>query len=498
VTQTRRRPAQNVSTLRLQDFSGGLNLRDAPLELAPNESPDMWNVTIDERGGAVKRLGSVKLNTPAVNAKNIFYSVALGLFFYQNGTQVLKTTNWGTVTGHMGFSTAATVGFADFGGEVVVVHPVDGVFTTDGTTATNRSTTAKGSAVAVWQNKVWVADGNRVWWSNANDAHTWTTATDWIRVREGGDDPITALGGGQGMDVSGRGGLLVYKAEAVHRINNSTTGSYSAMSFEAGAGGPLAVTALHGQTLSVNKRGVWISDGVNTPARVSDKIQTHFHPDKLNFSQLSLIACGTYRDRFVFALPWGTSATSNTILWEYGPRGGWFVPHSLAMACFTTNLSSDQRLYAGGSAGNVFDLFRGGSDNGTSILSRFQTRWFEPNGSYRVRIRRCRVQGRGSFNLSVYKDFASSPATWDNVMLATGGTNWNAANWNAFTWGPIGYADYQDFPSFGVARAFSFQVAEASTTAKTTPSELVSGPSTETGAWGLYGLTLDYINLGLA
>jgi hypothetical protein len=43
-------------------FDGGLNLRDAPSELAENETPSCFNVTLDERGGVVARLGLTKLN----------------------------------------------------------------------------------------------------------------------------------------------------------------------------------------------------------------------------------------------------------------------------------------------------------------------------------------------------------------------------------------------------------------------------------------------------
>ena len=43
-------------------FNGGLNLRDHPSEVAPNESPDCWNVTIDRSGAVQKRLGYQKWN----------------------------------------------------------------------------------------------------------------------------------------------------------------------------------------------------------------------------------------------------------------------------------------------------------------------------------------------------------------------------------------------------------------------------------------------------
>lgn len=48
----------------MEGFAGGLNLRDAPTELKPTESPSAWNVTLDERGGVVKRLGYTKWNIP--------------------------------------------------------------------------------------------------------------------------------------------------------------------------------------------------------------------------------------------------------------------------------------------------------------------------------------------------------------------------------------------------------------------------------------------------
>jgi hypothetical protein len=48
--------------LQITDFSGGLNVRDAATELSENESPDLLNVVLDERGGVTKRLGYSKWN----------------------------------------------------------------------------------------------------------------------------------------------------------------------------------------------------------------------------------------------------------------------------------------------------------------------------------------------------------------------------------------------------------------------------------------------------
>jgi hypothetical protein len=89
--------------LRIRDFSGGLNLREAPPELAANESPDLWNVTLDERGGVAKRLGYTKVNgTPFSGGlvQNLHYSGVLselrdagrGVALPRDGTNTARQT----------------------------------------------------------------------------------------------------------------------------------------------------------------------------------------------------------------------------------------------------------------------------------------------------------------------------------------------------------------------------------------------------------------------
>ena len=104
------------ATLRYHDFSGGLNLRDASGELAENESPDMMNITLDERGGITKRLGYAKdgsMSAFAANIVNLFYSSVLGQLVVQEGVNVRKRTAAGTFSLVKAFSTAARVTFVE-------------------------------------------------------------------------------------------------------------------------------------------------------------------------------------------------------------------------------------------------------------------------------------------------------------------------------------------------------------------------------------------------
>src|SRR6266498_3837304 len=170
-----------LKELRLGNFSGGLNLRDAQAELAPNESPDLWNVTLDERGGASKRLGFAKYNSIRYDPVNLVSNV----FYWQTGQNLIVQCNGRlykdtSTADFKTFTTSARCGFADFAGKLCIIHPIDGFFTYDGTTVTSIATGPRGSTLAVWQNKLWAAgdptNKTRVTFSAAGDPATWNAS----------------------------------------------------------------------------------------------------------------------------------------------------------------------------------------------------------------------------------------------------------------------------------------------------------------------------------
>jgi len=58
--------ANRLQPLNLSDFTGGLNLRSDPFQIAENESPDMLNVEVDPSGGVRSRRGWTRWNTTAI------------------------------------------------------------------------------------------------------------------------------------------------------------------------------------------------------------------------------------------------------------------------------------------------------------------------------------------------------------------------------------------------------------------------------------------------
>ena len=131
-------PVPRISTIGLTSFDGGLNIRDAPTEVAPNETPDCMNITLDERGGATSRLGINKLNGASLLPQSptfLYYStVADALLAYistdagvgklYNSTDAGVT--WSVVTAT--FTAGASAAIIDFKDRVVLVNTLDGVY----------------------------------------------------------------------------------------------------------------------------------------------------------------------------------------------------------------------------------------------------------------------------------------------------------------------------------------------------------------------------------
>ena len=497
-----------LEIFQISDFSGGWNPRDAPSELSATESPDCLNITLDERGGVVKRLGLYRLGS-GVNltsaSKNTFYWPTEQLIIVQDGATVKKTSDFVTFTSINTFSTSDRVAYADFKGKLIIAHPVDGVFsyTTGGGFSARLGSPVKGNCMAVWQNKIWVAGDSsnppRVWWSNAGDETTWTTATDWVDVREVDGTIVTGLGAGQQMDVTAKPTLLVFKKYACHRINDSTSGSYTTLSASDGAANPLCITSLLGRTYFTGPRGIFYTDGVAPPVRASQKISPLFNNTQLDYSRMDNWAMGVAPpDRVLLSVTRQGSSTNNLTV-EHSPVFGWFVPHSFGIASFALFTKSDELCYgASPTAGKIFQVFRSGADDGVAITSRFQTRWLEPNAGHQLNVRRMIVEGRGTFDLYFKTDYSVGIGELNSVVIAGGGFTWGTDVWGAGVWGPLTYESYESFYSLGVCRSASFVMTHTGTNSIQAPKLLQDGGSVETGAFACYGIDLEFVRLGYA
>lgn len=399
-----------MGSLLIDDFSGGLNLRDSPNQVAPNETSFANNWTLDERGSIVRRKGHTNVVAlPGTNFTNadIFYSEALNLWLCARtsaGTYRLFSRpgdlsgSW-TDRGQIASAVTARAVFADWPGAtpyaIILTNVADatngGLYTLDSTPTLTKRFATQGVAIAVWQNKVWFATTGagfevRIYFSPVGDPTTWTSSID---LRDKDASPLTALG------VAG-GALVAFKKRSTYRINDSSNGAYSTIDTAAGCVNPRAVVGLEGRLYAWGVDALYECDGVGRLKNVADKLRPLF--TGMPIVAQALVVGGVYQDRLLFG---GTtiSPVSQNNLVEIDPRIGWGMEHAFASVS-QNNLSSlasqTGTLYGAIIDGdNLFSMFTAtaGADDGTVFQSQWLTPWMLPNSGMLARLSRLRVQG---------------------------------------------------------------------------------------------------------
>jgi len=321
-----------IETVRYSDFSKGM--ATAPSTIGDRYFPYMLNMLpVGDR--LRSRFGWVEAGTFAdgaviammcVNASGIF-TIATGgqVRWYAFGSSPLSISANNLVgtlpTGSLGTS---SVSMCMFGSTLVVTSIFDGTYT--GTTAAGSlalaNATVKGNCVAVWQNKVWAGGGTRVWWSNAGSATAWTTASDFVDIKDISGASLTALGSGTGVDIIGRQSLHVFKDASWYRIVDSTTGEYLTMSDDHGATSYQSVAPIGNTVYFTNAKGLHSATGSESSKRVlrGEDVPWYTAPYLgVTGEQLMLFGSGT---------------GLQSVYWIFEPRSGGMFPQQAAIGTF--------------------------------------------------------------------------------------------------------------------------------------------------------------------
>lgn len=491
-----------IKDLTFRDFGGGLNLRDAASELAPNEFPAASNITIDERGYVQKRLGYVDRYGVQVGSglvSNIFYWATKGWLVEQVGLSLHVNSAASFKT----FTTSERCGMCEFAGSLFFTHPTDGAFVYDGTTVTAVASAPKGNSCSSWQNRVWsndVVNPPRLWRSDIGTATTWA-GTSFVDLREKDSSQITLITGGSGIDIAGRPGLLVFKQDSSYRVNDPATGAYTTIDPSIGCGSNIGAITAYGRTFVASTRGIYSTDGLQPLREDSVLLEPLFSKDKINQTRPDLYCAGRYQDRLYFSVP-GVGLTANNIAIEFHPGAGWMTQHTNAASVYGPIGSSVTDLSFGSPsiAGRIYNHGSTGSDAGVAITSSFQTRWAEPSDGRKSRLRSVRFTGRGSFQADVLKDYydGTSQAALP-VSISPGGAIWDDPlyKWDdpGTLWGPLYFQSFQDFHSLGVCRAVSVKITE--TSSASIQGRVVAGVPVETGNFSLSNIDFLAFDLGI-
>lgn len=456
-----------------RNFSGGLNTRDHPSELAEQEFPSGVNVTLDEKGGLRKRLGYADRYGTEIAA-----NLVINLFYWATNNQVVSQigakmyVDDDSAEFHT-WTTSARCGICEFGGNLVMVHPVDGVRVYNGaaiSTPTNGASRL-GNTCWPWQNRVWIGGDPtqppRLYYTDIGSADS-TNTNQFNDLREKDSALITCVMGASGQDISGRPGLLVFKQDSAYRVYDSATGAYTTIDTAIGCGSSIGAVSAYGRTYTISSRGIYSTDGLAPMREESSLVENLFDNTVFNLSRPDLFCAGRFQDRLRFSLP-ATGATFNSVSFELHPLQNWICKHTDAASAYATIGRNATDLAMGSPTvnGRIYNAYSGTSDNGSAISSEFQTHWKLPFGGNKTRIRRARFVGSGSFTASMLQDWAVAESLLAlNVSIESDAAVYDAGylyDSDASLYGPTTFQGRQDFWSIGVFRSVAIKIVESST-----------------------------------
>ena len=448
-------PLQRVP---INNFRGGLNTRDSPFELQPNESPDLQNVTLSALVGqlqvrqGITRLGTAALATTidycvqCVIGGNTFLMASMNGAIYSFSTAGVATLLYtGTAGKIWSFATMPDASGAD---KVWCMNGTDAPQKWDGV-AVNTSawagTPPNGTVLKVWKNKMCVsgvsAHPNIVYLSPG----TLTVPL----------DPENTTGNGYGSLILSsqddeaenvtelnifKDWLFVFKARSVYYVTDPGTLSNKRI------GGPgcysrfqSAVCETEDKLYFFNEQGIWSTQGAAV-AYEAGSINNWF-PQNLNMGALAKVRMICTQDsypRILLSMPTGTSASNNYLmeclpLMNFRRIGGRrylllpaFMPHTFSidsMANFEVN-NVWQVVGAGGGVAKLYQYFMGNSDDGNSISAYWKSSWMAIQGEEPFeRVRRANVELSGDCILDIFSDF--NLAADFTQLLGIGQVGWD-------------------------------------------------------------------------
>jgi len=288
-----------LRSIRVDDFTGGLNLDSNSFQLEKNQSGDLLNVDLNPKGGVSSRWGFSRINTSAAGgfSAGTFYPDRLSKWNSSAGSWIMLATNDGVYHSTGGnFTSLSKTTNNEFGASFASWDREDDSFLYiargagyqvtrwNGTTATDLTASGGVAGVTEWQNdltaptgthapksehiathadRLWVAgttEGastypNRVRFSHPLFAESWRQ-DDYIDVA-GGGSKITAI-------VPFGGHLLVFKNRSVWAIYGYSEDTFQLVELTSriGAISPNAVAvADRGVYFFSNPDGMFFYDG---------------------------------------------------------------------------------------------------------------------------------------------------------------------------------------------------------------------------------------------
>lgn len=475
------------------DFHGGLNTRDQPYLLTADQARDLNNLQGTQAGALVKRNGLVTLASPAVTFTSLFAleSVTPSLLVCAGGTALYSVAANGTVTSiKSGLTTNLRWEFVSAPivsgqGPLYGCNGTDtpqqwngsAGSTTNWTNASGGVAVPNGTYMLYNQNQVFIAgvasNPSRLYWSALADPTNW--------------DPASLTGAGfmdfapnDGGVITGIGVVgpyvLVAKADKMWVVTSVANATARQLSDNVGCVAHRSIAnAPEGTYFLSEDRGVYVTNGTKlTP--ISDVIG----PTITSIETRSQVAAAYYDAHYYLSVPL-TGANNDTTL-DYDTKLLSWWKHTFGSNQFDIwHQGGVAQLYSAKATSAVVDqcfvpnIYQ---DNATNFQWAYRGPWQSPvfyrhkwyqTPYYRKRLRQVRMDGFGTVDFSLAKDFAGSETLlYSNILGGgTGGSFAGTGTYAATDGSLFGSTTLQRarFYTLGVANAFSVVFSATSNTA---------------------------------
>ena len=434
-----------------EDFRGGVNKRDAPIGLAPNEliasenmEPSNGGVWIQGRAGQTN-YNATAIDTNAIKSLHRFYRQNVtGILIATSGTKIYKGNDGpGTFTdiSDVAFTTGKKFTFAGWSAKdkVYMTNGVEVLRSWDGVAATTAivgGSPPVASFVEFHQDRLWLLQDNLAYFSDLNVDNVWPGASA-LNVADSK--------GGVGKFIKGLGQVLVIgKDSGLFRFQGSPKlgGELRRYSDIPCIAAYTADTSDFG-VIFLGPDGIYVTDGFSV-----EKISPNLNP---LFTDLFRTSVGKYwpkKKQYWFS--YSTSGGTNDQLWvgthiktPEGNAVAWHQYLGFKAECFAVlNGGSDKgELYYGrGDDGKVRKTDTTAQDVGTDYTCKFQIR-HEDFGDARVnkQLRWMKAVFDSVKAVTYAVDYSFGEATGGGGAIAarnqSGTLIWGSGNWGEKLWG---------------------------------------------------------------
>lgn len=451
--------------VRLTDFSGGLNVADAPYAIENNQSWDARNVVADDRGTLRRRYGHLGQYNPASGSPFGIYlirneAVANAEALYAIGSFAFHDSFGGVQTnlGPIDSSSPQGIFFLEVPGSqgpywMVGSGPLQywtGVGTADfaSVTATSGAIPANPKYAVYTSNRVFVANitgaTSRLQWSNLGDSRAWPS-TNYVDFDPNDGETIT------GLTTLGPY-LVVFKRSKVWIVYDLNTGANRRLQSSTGcAASRSAVETPLGLIFLGSDGRVYVTDGAGVK-HISENIDPLLKGDTVYLER----AAGAW-NRGHYYLSFGQGQTQHNKLLDYDSTlGSWWL-HDNGFQSMDAYRSEVKGGLANGLVGisrytassRGFELFNPSFFTDSSLplgaTAYWKSRFYDHQAPYvRKRLRQLHFDGYGPWSVYLHRNFIDSGTLVKSGLFASTTTVQEAT-----------------VPTPGVARSWCVEVREA-------------------------------------